>query len=152
MSIPLSRFQTQNKMKMNTKAIMISIATILVAATTCFTSTRCFADGGEEQAIFIGELVDPLGPVVRAYPMNTASSPVEGVYNKSIATMRLALPQSATSAAIQIENMVTGATTDYQVDVFGGLSNLWLPANAGTYQIRLLLSDGRFYMGSFEIE
>ncbi|MBP5625373.1 MAG: hypothetical protein J6W98_00470 [Bacteroidales bacterium] len=136
---------------MNKKAIMFSIATILVAAVTCFTGTRCFADGeGEEKAIFIGEF--PNGPILHAYPTNAASAPVEGVYDKSISTMRLALPKSATFAAVQIENLTTGSTANCQTEVYGGQSDFWLPAGDGVYQIRVLLSDGRYYVGLFEIE
>ena len=103
--------------------------------------------------MFIGEMWEGVGgTLIHAYPMNASCSAVDGVYDKSMSKMRLAMPDDAAIAAIQLDNMSTGATGSFQVEVCGGTSELWVPAQAGCYMIQLLLPDGRYYVGSFVVE
>lgn len=103
--------------------------------------------------MFIGEMWEGVGgTLIHAYPVNAACRAVNGVVDKSMSRMRLDLPDEVGAAAIQLDNMSTGATGSYQVEVLGGASELQLPAQAGCYLIQLLLPDGRYYVGTFMVE
>ncbi len=78
--------------------------------------------------------------------------PISAAYYASFTSLVLDFRYDLGSVTVALENQTTGAASQTVVNAIQGAQLFPIAGDAGVYEITFTLSNGRVYVGTFEIE
>lgn len=78
--------------------------------------------------------------------------PVSAAYYPSLGSILLEFRYDLGSVTVTLENQTTGVSSCSVINAVQGTQLFPISGNTGVYEITFTLSNGRVYVGSFEIE
>lgn len=77
--------------------------------------------------------------------------PIQAYYDDVLSVVCISFLQNIGEVEVTITNVIDGDTVDYEVNSVAGSVVIPLDGGPGIYQISILLSSGKEYVGEFEI-
>ena len=78
--------------------------------------------------------------------------PISAEYDSSLCSIVLEFLYDLGSVTVSLENQTTGATSQTVINALQGSQFFPISGDVGVYEITFTLSNGRVYIGTFEIE
>lgn len=133
---------------MKNKKLFIYVVAFIIATLISVDTVQCHAD--DDNVVIIisnnGSLGGDTGHHVPAL------IPIQAVYSPSIATIFVSFLYDLGSVSVEIENLTTGAYSQAVINATQGVHPFLITGDEGAYKITFILSNGKAYIGSFELE
>ena len=77
--------------------------------------------------------------------------PIQAYYDDVLSVVCISFLQNIGEVEVTITNVIDGDTVDYEVNSIAGSVVIPLDGGSGIYQLSILLSSGKEYIGEFEL-